>query len=216
MLGQVFDPAAELLVTERCRPHWAQAGAIVFVTFRTHDSIPREVLERWENEKRQWIESHGVRVAGRTTLAVGKLTASEQVQFRRHFDRCREDLLDNHLGRSVLRSPELAEIVAKSLLHFDRQRYRMGDFIIMPNHVHLLCAFGDAGSMRNQFDSWLHYTAAQINRRLGEKGKFWQRDPFDHLVRSPEQYDYLRDYIRDNPKKARLAEGEFLYRKYTE
>jgi type I restriction enzyme R subunit len=33
------------------------------------------------------------------------------------------------------------------------------------------------------------------------------------LVRSVEQYQYLRNYIADNPKKAGLREGEFHYRR---
>ena len=68
--------------------------------------------------------------------------------------------------------------------------------------------------MRVQFDSWLKFSATKINRAIGRNGKFWQGDPFDHLVRSPEQYEYLRTYIAENPQKARLVEGEYLYRRY--
>lgn len=88
MLGECFDPKGETLIYEHCRPHWSQAGAVVFITFRTHDSIPR--------------------------------------------------------------------------------------------------------------------------------GKFWQQEPFDHLVRSPDQYDYLREYIADNPSKAGLRPGDYHYRKFIE
>ena len=84
----------------------------------------------------------------------------------------------------------------------------------MPNHVHLLAAFPSAESMREQFDSWLHYTAFRIHQRINKKGHFWQQEPFDHLVRSVEQYEYLRDYIADNPKTAKLKEGDFVYRRY--
>ena len=99
-------------------------------------------------------------------------------------------------------------------MYFDAERYRMGDFVIMPNHVHLLAAFSAAEAMTRQFDSWLHYTAFRINQRVGTKGRFWQREPFDHLVRSPEQYDYLRTYIAENPAKANIKEGDYLYRRY--
>ena len=99
-------------------------------------------------------------------------------------------------------------------MHFDGERYRMGDFIVMPNHVHLMAAFADPDSMRAQFDSWTHFTAVQINRSIGEKGRFWQQEPFDHLVRSVEQYDYLRRYIAENPVKANPKPGEYLYRRY--
>ncbi|WP_425398392.1 transposase [Aeoliella sp.] len=214
MLGQVFDPKQELLIGEQCRPHWAQSGTIVFVTFRTFDSIPSKVLERWEEEKREWLEFRNIRGDIHWSKAVELLSPADRATFAKHFNRMREELLDNSLGQCVLRNQTLASVVADSLLHFDGERYRMGDFVIMPNHVHLLCAFGSAESMQKQFNSWLHFTAVQINKRLGTSGKFWQSEPFDHLVRSPEQYEYLRDYIRDNPKKARLREGEFFYRRY--
>jgi putative transposase len=81
----------------------------------------------------------------------------------------------------------------------------------MPNHVHLLAAFPDEEAMLAQCESWKHYTATQINRRLGENGRFWQQDGFDHLVRSEEQWEYLRRYIAANPARARLSEGEYLH-----
>ena len=112
-----------------------------------------------------------------------------------------------------LRQPELSKIVADSLLHFDGDRYRMGDFVVMPNHVHLLVAVASEDRMRKQFDSWLHWTATQINRASGTSGHFWQQEPFDHLVRSNDQYDYLRNYLRDNPKQAGLSVGEYHYRR---
>ncbi|HEV8061780.1 MAG TPA: transposase [Gemmataceae bacterium] len=105
----------------------------------------------------------------------------------------------------------MAEIVARSLHHFDGARYLLLDFVIMPNHVHLLAAFPDEQGMLNQCESWKHYTATQINRRLKRKDRLWQQDAFDHLVRSEAQLQYLRKYIADNPARARLKPGEFVH-----
>jgi putative transposase len=214
MLGEFFDPAGELRVYEHYRPHWSQAGAVVFLTFRTHDSIPREVIERWDREKQEWLRLRGWSTGAHWAAIVPTLTAKDRADFEKTFHRCREAFLDSCHGRCLLRQSELAQIVAGSLRHFDGQRYRMGDFIVMPNHVHLLAVFPTAEAMKDQCDSWLHYTAYRINQAVGESGKFWQREPFDHLVRSPEQYDYLRRYIADNPHKAGLKPGEYLYRRF--
>jgi type I restriction enzyme R subunit len=65
--------------------------------------------------------------------------------------------------------------------------------------------------MLAQCESWKHYTAAQINRQLSQKGRFWQQDAFDHLIRTEGQFEYLRRYIAGNPAKARLGIGEFLH-----
>lgn len=235
MLGDLFDPKAELLVHERLRPHWSQAGAIVFVTFRTADSIPKKVLARWQNEKREWIlkvlngcesrfdaASSLLSAKGRSgasdgpiqwSLLLPLLSEMERYAFDFHFHRLREWELDKCHGECVLKRPALARIVADSLMHFDGQKYRMGDFVVMPNHVHLLAAFPSMEAMERQFDSWLHYTAVRIHASLGVTGHFWQQEPFDHLVRSVEQYEYLRNYIARNPGRARLKPGEFMYRR---
>ncbi len=251
MLGELFDPKAELFIHDRLRPHWSQAGAIVFVTFRTFDSIPKEVIQGWEREKQNWVErvlhSRGslrdptpsqpeaadaaasrfsksspkhalVRGANHDYQHWSKLlpmlTDTQRHEFDFHFNRCRETKLDECLGACVLKRPELAMIVADSLLHFDGDRYRMGDLVVMPNHVHLLAAFATPEIMERQFDSWLHFTAFRINPLIGSKDHFWQQEPFDHLVRSVEQYDYLRNYIAQNPEKAGLKPGEFYYLRY--
>lgn len=213
MLGEPFDPKADFRIEETCRPHWSQAGAVVFVTFRTADSIPLEVQELWERQKANWLARRGF-VAKHWKQLLTELPAKDLKDFNIEFNRKREDFLDTCHGECLLKKPELSVIVAETLLHFDRIRYRLGDYIVMPNHVHLLCVFPDDESMRKQFDSWQKYSAGKINRAIGRKGQFWQGDPFDHLVRSPEQYDYLRRYIEENPKKAKLKEGEYCYRRY--
>ena len=60
MLGEAFDPNAEFSIESRIRPHWSQAGAVVFVTFRTHDSIPADVIYRWQREKVEWLLAKGI------------------------------------------------------------------------------------------------------------------------------------------------------------
>jgi len=209
VIGDFFDPNAELLVHDRLRPHWSQSGAIVFVTFRTNDSIPSDVIQRWGQKKNDWMNRRGLsegRHWSDVLLLLDEPTRAE-------FNRCREDFLDDCHGPCLLRDPMLAQTVADSLMHFDGDRYRMGDFVVMPNHVHLLAAFPNPESMASQFDSWTHYTAYRIHQAIGEKGRFWQQEPFDHVVRSIEQYDYLRHYIAENPSKARLRAGEYYYRK---
>jgi type I restriction enzyme R subunit len=77
------------------------------------------------------------------------------------------------------------------------------------NHVHFLAAFPDENAMLTQCGSWKRYTATKINQTLGRRGRFWQADDFDHLVRSIEQFERLRQYIRDNPQPAKLRAGEY-------
>ncbi|WP_182866745.1 transposase [Stieleria mannarensis] len=208
---QLFDREQEFAIDEHARPHWMQAGAITFITMRLADSIPREVILRWDRERLEFLRNNGVRSAewrqGRE-----ELSDVARKRFDKHFRRLREDELDTCLGDCVLRDPRAAKVVHEALLCFDDDRYLMGDFVIMPNHIHLLAAFRDDTAMRKQCWSWMRFTARKINGLNGSSGSLWQEEPFDHLVRSNEQLNYLRRYIAENPVKAGLAPGDFVYR----
>jgi type I restriction enzyme R subunit len=208
----LFDAEADVQIVERRLPHWSQAGAICFITFRTHDSLPSDVLDRWFADRARWLAAHGIRVDDpHWRQQLDKLGLQPVREFLDTFWNRWHDALDAGEGECVLRRPELSRIVADSLEHFDGQRYELLDHVVMPNHVHLLAAFPNHDAMLEQCDSWKHYTALQINRRLGRGGRFWQTDGFDHLVRSEPQFEYLRQYIRENPFRAGLHEGEFVH-----
>jgi len=138
------------------------------------------------------------------------LPCAPRQEFHETFSRQYLEYLDRGHGACVLKQRELAEIVAESLRSHDGLRYHLGDFVVMPNHVHLLvCLLGET-EIEPQCASWKRYTATRINRLAGRRGRFWQEESFDHLVRSPEQFDALRRYIAENPLAARLREGEYL------
>ncbi len=209
---QAFDPREEFTVVERRLPHWSQAGTVCFITFRTWDSMPEHVVRAWLAQRQEWLRTHGIdpALADWETRLRG-LPRATQLAFAQFVsDRWNEHLDELH-GACVLRHPRLAQIVAESLRHFDGDRYVLDDFVVMPNHVHLLVAFPSEESQLAQCDSWKHYTAVQINRELGRRGRLWQEDGFDHLVRSVEQFEYFRRYIADNPFRAGLRPGEYIY-----
>lgn len=212
MTFQFFDPQAEVQISSRNLPHREQAGATYFITFRTADSMPRKVMDGWLSERNAWLRMHGVNPDHENWRAVlDRLPQAQQKTFHTTFTRRFHDLLDFCHGACVLKSPALARIVADSLRHFDGERYVLGDFVVMPNHVHLLAQFSNEGQLTKQCRSWKKFTAGKINEVLRRQGVFWQDESFDHLVRSAEQFAYLRNYITDNPSKAKLTDGQFYY-----
>jgi putative transposase len=209
---QVFDPSADFTVLERKLPHWTQAGTLCFITWRTHDSIPKSVLRRWYADREDWLIRHGIDPNSPGWKdQLQQLEASQRGEFVRTFSKRWNRQLDSCHGECVLRQPNLSQIVNESLLKFDGDRYEVTDFIVMPNHVHLLASFENEEGMLQQCEGWKHYQATQVNRELGRSGRFWQQDGFDHLVRSGEQYEALRQYIAANPEKARLRPGEYRH-----
>ena len=45
-----------------------------------------------------------------------------------------------------------------------------------------------------------------INQLLGRKGRLWQHESYDHLVRNEEEFYKIIWYILNNPVKAGLAQ----------
>jgi REP element-mobilizing transposase RayT len=212
---QFFDPEAEVAISHRRLPHWEQPGVTYFVTFRTADSIPEPALKEWTYERNMWLRRHGINpLVGNLQERIEGLPKRDQDDFRDAFSKKWHSFLDCCYGECVLRGPELSEIVAKSFKHFDGERYVLGDFVVMPNHVHLLAMFPGVEQLRLQCRSWKKYTAGRINEHLERRGKFWQDEAFDHIVRNPEQFEYFRWYIADNPVRARLCPVEYYHYRY--
>jgi putative transposase len=209
---QFFDPSQDVSVVERRLPHRSQAGTVCWITWRTWDSIPMPVLESWLAERRQFLQRLGIDDATEGWRGrIRSLPAAIQTEFHRTIFNKWNDQRDLRHGACALRRPELASIVAESLHRFDADRYDLTDFVVMPNHVHLLAAFPDEDAMLDQCESWKHFTATRMNRTLERKGRFWQQDGFDHLVRSAEAFAYFRRYIAENPQRAHLRVGEYLH-----
>ncbi len=208
----VFDKRQSVAMLDRRLPHWSQAGTISFITFRAWDSMPEPVVMRWLEERDAFLMAAGIDPSAANWQAkLGLLSLDKQTEFHKLLSQSWNEQLDTCHGACVLKRPEFSAIVADSLCYFDEQRYLLTDFVVMPNHVHVLVAFDDETAMLAQCESWKHFTATKINRMLGRKGRFWQQDGFDHLVRSVDQFEYLRKYLSDNPVRARLSPGEFRH-----
>ncbi|MFO0866828.1 MAG: hypothetical protein U0744_19685 [Gemmataceae bacterium] len=192
--------------------HWSQAGAIAFITWRTWDSLPQEVIERWQFERSEWLASHGIDPKLEDwRLKLQRLDDALQSEFAAMVSERWNDNLDACHGVCPLRNADLAQIVGNSLLHFDGDRYEVTDFVVMLTHVHLMAAFPNEEAMLGQCELWKRLTATRIKRFLRRSGRLWQQDGFDHLVLSQAQFDYLRRYLAENPKNARLRSGEYMH-----
>ena len=211
-----FDPEDQLVITQRKLPHWSQDGVVCFITWRTHDSMPKTVVEQWLAERGVWLEQRGIDVRERDWKSkLYQRDSTVIAEFHDHFTSRWHEELDRCHGTCVLREAEVSGLVAESLMHFDGDRYEMLDFVIMPNHVHFLAMFPDKDVLLKQCESWKRYTARLIQAKLGSEGRFWQQDAFDHLVRHETQFKRLQRYIAENPAKAHLRPGEFHLRQYS-
>ena len=209
---EFFDPHADFGIRYGNLPHWYQPGATYFITFRTADSVPLELSRSWYRRRAEWLRLRDIDPESpnwRSQLSASDANArAYDNAFTRDFMTYR----DRGHGACPFRDPRAATIVAECLAHFDGDRYSLGDFIVMPNHVHLLVCLQKNVTLEAQCESWKSFAARRVNQLLARRGRLWQSESFDHLVRSPEHFRYFQRYIAENPRNASLREGEYLYR----
>lgn len=209
---ELFDPTAELRIEHGANlPHWFQSGVSYFVTFRTADSIPNDVARLWHAKRADWLLMHGIVTSDPLWKnKFDELDRHERREFHQLFSQSYLDSLDKGYGECQLSRKEVATVVSDSLLHFDTVRYHLGDFVIMPNHVHLIvCLLGDS-EIDSICQSWKRFSARQINLLLQRQGRFWQEESFDHLIRSEDQFRAIQRYIANNPRNLRA--GSYMLR----
>jgi hypothetical protein len=206
---QPYIPNNNTTVLRRKLPHWEQQGCTYFITFRLNDSIPRSKLEDWNQRRMNWLNRINVDPNTSSADLPDKLNAEQKIEYYQKFTQYYHDLLDSGLGSCLLRKTINATILADTLLFFDQDRYRMGDFIIMPNHVHLLVTPLEPWSISQLLQSWKRYSAREINKAAHQTGTLWRAESYDHIVRNEQQHIRIQQYIRENPKG--LKPGEFFY-----
>jgi D-tyrosyl-tRNA(Tyr) deacylase len=165
-----FEPTASVAKTRRELPHWEQPGCTYFVTFRLADSVPASLMRQYEEERDQ-------------------PAALERFH----------TWLDQGHGECWLNRPDIAAAVESAFRHFDGQRYQLGAFVVMPNHVHALVTPLTDWTLPQILHSWKSFTAHEINRLLQRTGPVWQDESFDHLVRDATALAKFQEYIRQNP-----------------
>jgi REP element-mobilizing transposase RayT len=178
---EFIDPRQTPFVPLKTRgelPHLHKPGGCYFVTFRLWDAI---------------------------------MPKSERVGPKRIVeDYAPADLLREFdppltLGSCALSVLEVATMVQSTLRHFDGERYALVAWCLMPNHVHVILTPFTGQLLSEILRSWKGYSARQANQLLDRTGPFWEREYFDHLIRTADEVERFARYVEDNPVEARLC-----------
>jgi hypothetical protein len=168
-----YNPNASLAIHREKLPHWRQKGVIYFVTFRLADSLPQTKLEDMQQEKDLWLrvnpEPH---------------TEIQQREYRERFVvQAVNRWLDAGYGQCVLAQADCKAMMESILKHFDGARYELGEFVVMPSHVHAIVAPIGEYQLSRILQNWKSFSAHEFNRVLNSSGRRWHPESFDHIVR---------------------------------
>jgi putative transposase len=102
---------------------------------------------------------------------------------------------------------ETAEIIVAKLLEYrERGNYLLHDFVLMPNHLHLILTSGHCTSLEKAMQLITGGSSFEIHKVRGQKLQIWQSGFHESRVTSWTDYKKKKDYIDFNPVAAKLVE----------
>src|SRR5208282_1609614 len=108
---------------------------------------------------------------------------------------------------SVFQVREAAEIVIAKLIEYrDKQNYLLHDFVLMPNHLHLILTPAVSVSLEKCVQLIKGGSSSEIHKVRGNKRTIWQSGFHESRVRDWLDFKKASDYVRFNPVTANLAQ----------
>jgi REP element-mobilizing transposase RayT len=185
-------------------PHWEQDRAIYHVVGHVIDSLPAVAAQRLREERDGLLRR----------LANGEeLCAVDAKRLRALRYEATAELLDAGHGCCPFRDPKNAKIVFDALWHFAGDRYLLHACCVMPNHFHAVVEPIDGLRLNKILHSWKSVTAHRILPLSSFKSHLWQKEGFDHIIRSEASYCKALAYVAGNPAAAGLVDWPWVWRK---
>jgi putative transposase len=113
--------------------------------------------------------------------------------------------------RELFRNERWANLLIDVLYHYRGRAYLLHEFVIMPDHIHVLLTPLTSLEKAVQFiKGGFSYRA---KKELGSNMEIWQKGFSDHRIRDASDYQVHVSYIRQNSVRKRLCERaeEFPY-----
>jgi len=110
-------------------------------------------------------------------------------------------------NRSIFQVQRNAEILIRSIMEYRaRGAYSLHEFVVMPNHLHLLLTPSGDTSLEKAMQLVKGGSSHEIHRLLENKLQIWSSGFHEATIRNLEDFEVKRQYIRMNPVEAALVE----------
>ena len=109
--------------------------------------------------------------------------------------------------RELFRVPDVAEILVQRIVACrEKGAYRLHEFVVMPNHYHLLTTPGETTTLEKVVQLIKGGFSHEIHKAHENRMEIWQVGFHDWTIRDSEDYDAKVRYIHMNPVVKRLVE----------
>ena len=211
---------------ERHRPHIHPPDAVLFVTYRLAESVPKSIVREYK-AKKEWLEdqlTRAMKIVDKSGGAELNQWLDRAEKFKREWFVRFEEVLDKaSTGPMWMKDERVADVVAESLRKLDGEAYRLDAYSVMSNHVHAVFkpllsetdlqeSLDEHGhpiflsshpSLSRIMHSLKGGSARECNLLLSGTGQFWEHESFDHFVRQG-KFGATIKYVLNNPIKAGL------------
>jgi REP element-mobilizing transposase RayT len=201
--GAVQPRFGEVHIRNRGRlPHWEKEEGLYFITFHLADSLPRAVLAKIA-ERHQILLSAKRKDANLLPEQKALLAAYSHTRIEEYFDL--------GTGSCPFLDMRVAGAMAAALQFREGSHYRILAWCIMPNHVHVVARLFPGRELASVVKAWKNFSAKAANHALSRKGRFWQREYYDRMIRNENELDRAIKYILENPAKAGLKDWTWVW-----
>jgi putative transposase len=115
------------------------------------------------------------------------------------------------MHQNLFQTDENAQLLIATILKYrDAGEFELHDFVVMPNHLHVVLSLNEGKAigravqlLKGGFSHALHQT--------GGARTVWQPGYYEHRVRDGEEYQRIRNYVRQNPVRRGLVEKALDY-----
>jgi putative transposase len=113
---------------------------------------------------------------------------------------------DSWQKRAVFQATALAEILCQRIIICrDSGTYLLHEFVVMPNHLHLLLTPGESTTLEKAIQLIKGGSSHEIHKCREHKMEIWQPGFHEWTVRNSKDFATKVEYIRMNPVRARLV-----------
>ena len=117
-----------------------------------------------------------------------------------------------YMHQNLFQRTETADLLLSTIFRYrDANAFSVHEFVVMPNHIHLLMSIEDGCSVGRA----MQLVKGGFSHAIGQAGMklkaVWQPSYYEHRVRDNGDYSHIRTYIHQNPVRRMLVESAQNY-----